>query len=53
MKLAADLLIRQKEQPSEIWFKLGSKRILSSEKPLKSIFGVAPKDFTSSLTFQD
>jgi AraC-like DNA-binding protein len=53
MQLAARLLTKQKEKPAEIWFKLGFETHSGFTKSFKKHFGVAPKDYTEGLTFQD
>jgi len=53
MQMAAQMLAKQKEKPAEIWFKLGFETHSGFTKAFKKHFGVAPKDYTKSLTFQD
>lgn len=53
MQMAAKMLAKQKEKPAEIWFKLGFETHSGFTKSFKKHFGVAPKDYTKSLTFQD
>lgn len=53
MLLAAQMLAKKKEKPAEIWFKLGFETHSGFTKSFKKHFGVAPKDYTKSLTFQD
>jgi len=53
MQMAARLLTEQKEKPAEIWFKLGFETHSGFTKSFKKHFGVAPKDYTEGLTFQD
>jgi AraC-like DNA-binding protein len=53
MQMAAQLLTRQKEKPAEIWFKLGFETHSGFTKSFKKHFGVAPKDYSAPLTFQD
>lgn len=53
MQMAAQMLTKQKEKPAEIWFKLGFETHSGFTKSFKKHFGVAPKDYTQNLTFQD
>ena len=53
MQLAAQMLSKQKEKPAEIWFKLGFETHSGFTKSFRKHFGVAPKDYCESLTFQD
>jgi len=53
MRMAAQLLTKQKEKPAEIWFKLGFETHSGFTKSFKKHFGVVPKDYTGRLTVQD
>jgi len=53
MSLAAQMLANQKEKPAEIWFKLGFETHSGFTKSFKKHFGVAPKDYSKGMTFQD
>lgn len=53
MRLAAQMLTKQKGKPAEIWFKLGFETHSGFTKSFKKHFGVAPKDYIGELTVQD
>jgi AraC-like DNA-binding protein len=53
MRIAAQMLATQKEKPAGIWFKLGFGTHSGFTKSFRKHFGVAPKDYTKSLTFRD
>ena len=53
MRLAAQMLTKQKEKPAEIWFKLGFETHSGFTKSFKKHFGVAPKDYSGGLAVQD
>ena len=50
MKLAAQLLTKHNERPSEIWFKLGYETHTSFTKSFKKHFGVSPKIYIEKVT---
>jgi AraC-like DNA-binding protein len=53
MKMAAQLLILQKERPGEIWFKLGFETHAGFTKSFKKHFGVSPKGYSERLTHKE
>jgi len=53
MKLAAQLLGKQKERPGEIWFRLGFETHAGFTKSFKKHFGVSPKVYANSLTVKE
>ncbi|MBS1605435.1 MAG: helix-turn-helix transcriptional regulator [Bacteroidetes bacterium] len=53
MEIAAQLLTQQKEKPAEIWFKLGFETHSGFTRSFRKHFGVAPKDYSGRMTFQD
>jgi len=53
MQIAAQMLTKQKVKPAEIWFRLGFETHSGFTKSFRKHFGVAPKDYTGSVTFQD
>lgn len=53
MQIAAQMLTKQKGKPADIWFKLGFETHSGFTKSFKKHFGVAPRDYTKSLTFRD
>jgi len=53
MQIAAQMLTKQKVKPAEIWFRLGFETHSGFTKSFRKHFGVAPKDYTGSVTYQD